>query len=130
MVILPHIQVFHFIIYYWGTLFSGIQPCSDMICEFFNDKTLSALSNMYKESIVQNNKTLANNVTTVSLYNIHYLYQVHRKHEPDHCELPTDLTMAESEESFVRFGFLFNASFGNFDGIQYTQLPLKFSYEY
>ena len=43
-----------------------------------------------------------------------------RLHHPDHCHLPTHLTMAESEESYVRYNHLFEPSFKNFDGTSTT----------
>jgi Glycosyltransferase family 10 (fucosyltransferase) C-term len=54
---------------------------------------------------------------TVALYNIHTWSTLSRfPHAPDVCRLPTDLTMAESEESFKRFRRLFTSSFPLFDG--------------
>jgi hypothetical protein len=57
---------------------------------------------------------------TVSLYNIHYLWEKMRDTKPSYCELNTDLMMAESEETKVRYAQLFDASFKNFDGFSTT----------
>ena len=54
---------------------------------------------------------------TVALYNIHTWSTLSRfPYAPDMCRLQTDLTMAESEESFKRFRRLFTSSFPLFDG--------------
>ena len=54
---------------------------------------------------------------TVGLYNIHtWGPKSSWPHYPDVCALPTLLTIAESEESTVRFRKLFSASFSGFDG--------------
>jgi hypothetical protein len=58
--------------------------------------------------------------TTLSLYNIHYWWEKHRDTKPALCELRTSLTMAESEESKVRYFQLFDQSFRNFDGYSST----------
>ena len=116
---LSHIQVFHYIIHYWGELRSGVEICKDInsedpgiICEFFNDKNLKILSEIYNQA--EESRSPA--TITVSLYNIHYFHQSLRRNKPDKCLLPTNLTMAESEESRVRYGFLFDNSFKFFDG--------------
>jgi hypothetical protein len=116
---ISHVQVFHYIVHYWGTLHAGVEMCFDietgestLICEFFNDKNLNSLSEIYKRA----EESRSPITRTVSLYNIHYLHQSLRKTQPDRCLLPTNLTIAESEESSVRYGFLFGVSFRNFDG--------------
>eukprot|EP00606_Chrysophyceae_sp_TOSAG23-5_P000733 GSChrysophyteH2.ASY1.ANO1.153.1 assembled CDS len=59
---------------------------------------------------------LVNNSISVGLYNIHSLWEKKRDHYPSSCELRTNLSIAESEESSVRYGHLFTPSFKNFDG--------------
>lgn len=44
-----------------------------------------------------------------------------RDHKPPMCEFPTNLTMAESEESRQRYNGLFEPSFKHFDGTSTTQ---------
>jgi hypothetical protein len=61
-----------------------------------------------------------NNTYSVSLYNIHSLWERKKEHHPAICELRTNVTMAESEESKVRYGHLFGPSFKNFDGYSTT----------
>lgn len=54
---------------------------------------------------------------TVGLYNIHTWKALSpRPYKPNSCRLPTHLSMAESEESFGRFGHLFRTSFVYYDG--------------
>ncbi len=53
----------------------------------------------------------------MSLYNVHTWGTITKwPHPPDTCQLPTTLTMVESEESHTRFSKLFQASFSHFDG--------------
>jgi hypothetical protein len=54
------------------------------------------------------------------MYNIHSWWEKTRDPKPAICELHTNLTMAETEESFVRYGYLFDAAFKNFDGYSST----------
>ena len=113
---IPHVQVFHYIIHYWGSLYSGDQKCPNMICEFFHDHKLDMLSYQVRHNEEKARESSISNIKTASLYNIHYLHQSTRRNSPDLCSIKTNFTIAESEESYVRFGFLFNASFPNFDG--------------
>lgn len=62
------------------------------------------------------NQLVSADALTVGLYNIHTWGPKSRwPHHPDPCLLPTHLTVAESEESTVRFRKLFSASFPGFD---------------
>lgn len=61
-----------------------------------------------------------NGTYTMSLYNVHSLWERKREHHPAICELRTSVTMVESEESKVRYGHLFGPSFKNFDGYSTT----------
>lgn len=61
-----------------------------------------------------------NGTYTVSLYNVHSLWERKKEHHPAICELRTNVTMVESEESKVRYGHLFGPSFKNFDGYSTT----------
>jgi hypothetical protein len=56
----------------------------------------------------------------VALYNIHYLWEKFRDTKPAACELNTELMMAESEETRIRYAQLFDQSFKNFDGYSTT----------
>ena len=65
-------------------------------------------------------KEKVNRTYTVSLYNVHSLWERKKEHHPAICELRTNVTMVESEESKIRYGHLFNPSFKNFDGFSTT----------
>ena len=110
----PHIHVFHYIIHYWGTLYWGDQSCPNTKCEFFHAHKMDMLAYLVRHNDDIRNST--DDIKTVSVYNIHYLHQSTRRNHPDLCNIRTNFTVAESEESYVRFGFLFNATFPNFDG--------------
>lgn len=94
----------------------GVSKCeivsSDSKTDFFNH-------------LVQKHKTrmnlFTNSPVTVSLYNIHTWAVISKSpHGPDKRSLPTNLTMAESEESTLRFQRLFQKSFPLFDGYSTT----------
>ena len=96
---LSHVQVFHYIIHYWGTLLSNVEMCLDpetnepkILCEFYNNANIDALSKIYKQA--EESRSLA--TRTVSLYNVHYLHQSLRQNKPQNCKLRTNLTLAES----------------------------------
>jgi hypothetical protein len=57
---------------------------------------------------------------TLALYNIHSWWERTRDHRPAFCELHTNFSMAESEESKVRYHNLFEPSFKQFDGYSTT----------
>jgi hypothetical protein len=56
------------------------------------------------------------NGTTLALYNTHSLWEKFRVCYPINCDWQTDLTMATSEESHIRFKYQFDRMFQNFDG--------------
>ena len=58
---------------------------------------------------------VVNNTISVGVYNIHSLWEKKRDHYPAVCELRTNISIAELEESAVRYGHLFTPSFKNFD---------------
>jgi hypothetical protein len=66
--------------------------------------------------------TIHNDVITVGLYHIHTWVTISKgpQHKPDKLLLPTFYTMAESEESSVRFKALFDRTFKWFDGYSTT----------
>jgi hypothetical protein len=54
---------------------------------------------------------------TVGLYSIHSWAPVSpAPHHPDKCSLPTDINIAESEESYSRFQKLFDGAFPGYHG--------------
>eukprot|EP01038_Epipyxis_sp_PR26KG_P009574 gene9574-12897_t len=133
------VKVFHFLVDHWGTSKNGIHECNNNVrCEwFYSDHIRTLKDNLYltpteitfnsqnnSYSSVADTDTANYNVsiptTTLSLYNIHSWWEKTRDTKPVICELHTNLTMAESEESKVRYAQLFDQSFKNFDGYSTT----------
>jgi hypothetical protein len=88
----------------------------DNITNLFSDNIINDIKNDTKEY-----KNIDATVLTVGVYNIHSLWQSTRRHFPDTCNFRTNITLAESEESSVRFkNSLFDSSFKYFDGSSTT----------
>lgn len=112
------VKVFHFLIAHWGQSHHGSIPCGNIYCEWVVSDHIKHLRDNLKTftpHIIHNAP-----VTTLSMYNIHSWYEKVRDTKPAICELKTNLTMAETEESFVRYSGLFDQAFKNFDGFSST----------
>lgn len=119
------VKVFHFTIGYWALSVEGEQSCgTDLICEWAHADTLQILRQKYLNSTVHSNGSTVEvenrAVIDVSLYNIHSWWERAKEHGPAICDLPTTLTLAESEESRVRFHGLFDPTFHLYDGYSTT----------
>jgi hypothetical protein len=111
------VKVFHYVLSHWGDSKSGLHPCGDIACEWtFGDKIKTMRDLIYFTDPQRNGlETL-----TVAMYNIHSLWEHHRGPHPKRCELRTNLSMTETEESQVRYGPLFQSAFKHFDGYSST----------
>ena len=111
------VKVFHFILKHWGESVIGMQDCGDIACEWLHAEHIKHLrDNLYfTPSAFEGLDTI-----TVSLYNIHAWWERARDTKPAYCELTTNLTIAETEESKVRYHQLFDQSFKHFDGYSST----------
>jgi hypothetical protein len=102
---------------HWGESRSGLQYCDKIACDWVNADKVYAL----KDNLIETNSTLYGPpTTTLSLYNIHSWWEKTRDTKPNLCELNTNYSMAESEESRIRYFQLFDQSFKNFDGYSTT----------
>ena len=106
-----------------GSAIQGTYHCQQqqLQCEFYSSDSkknfIETLQYKYKKYSRKYNNTNINNVVTVSLYNIHTWGLLSSyPHRPDYCKLPTDISIVESEESFIRFKKLFTDSFPHYDG--------------
>jgi len=110
------VKVFHFMVKHWGQSVTGLQNCGSpsLRCEWIHADHLPRLKQEFIDSI-KTSETI-----TLSVYNIHSWWEKRREHAPAICELRTNLTLVESEESKVRYHGLFNPSFKNFDGYSTT----------
>jgi hypothetical protein len=107
------VKVFYYTIDYWRPRVEGFQNCgSDLTCEWTSADNLKLLRNKYTNS--------THNELSISVYNIHSWWERQKQHGPAICDLPTTLTLAESEESKVRYHSLFDPTFKHFDGFSTT----------
>jgi hypothetical protein len=122
---IENVKIFHLIDNsLWGEIdgsgLSGDFKCSHTKC------SIETTTTNQKEFILPNIHEKVLNFTksqdylktlTVSLYNIHTWGTISKwPHKPATCILKTNVTIAESEESFGRFNHLFKSSFPQFDG--------------
>lgn len=121
--------VYQYITFHWGKGYNGYQDCPtlpNMHCHW----TWSDHLRQLRRSLIDDRKNaqkrhdsmniVANNSVSIAVYNIHTLWEKKREHFPAVCELRTNLSIVESEESRVRYAALFNPSFKNFDGYSTT----------
>ena len=111
------VKVFHYIIHHWGESRFGLQDCGNIRCEWFHSSNTKHLRENFLHTNVSEHGM---HTITVALYNIHYLWEKVRDTKPAACELNTELMMAESEETRIRYAQLFDQSFKNFDGYSTT----------
>lgn len=112
------VKVFHYILDHWGQSFHGVLPCGDTYCEWVLADHLKHLRNNFLYSTPQ--QLYGQPLTTMAVYNIHTVWERTRDAKPSHCELPTNLSFAETEESWVRYSPLFDAAVKHFDGFSST----------
>lgn len=110
------VHVYHLISWNSGHPREGYQSC-DIRCYWHHSPSIQNLSQtLESDQLGAHHKDLYSksiNITTVSVYNIHEWK--HHDH-PALCMLPTDLTMAESEESKKHRSRREDSSFQNYDG--------------
>ena len=107
-------KVFHFLISHWGNAKDGTIECGSIHCEWIYSDHIRIL----RENFLFNTDRVVHDqsLISVSLYNVHSWWERTRSTSPAICELHTNLTMFETEESHSRFGQLFDQSFKHFDG--------------
>jgi hypothetical protein len=118
----PYVKVYQFMINHWGDSYWGDQQCGPHIhCEWVHADHLHGLTFAFESSEKTPRKDIEySKAVTLSLYNIHSWWERTRTHAPKPCELRTNLTMAESEESRIRYNHLFEPSFKHYDGFSTT----------
>ena len=120
------VKVFHFTIDYWRLSVEGPHDCgSDIVCEWTHSSDMKHLRRSFRNSTTSSHSVQLpdddhDKLITVSVYNIHSWLEKQREYGPATCELPSTLTIAESEESRVRYHKLFDPSFKLFDGFSTT----------
>ncbi len=115
------VKVYQYLTFRWGELVSGVQECGAVHCDWTVSDQMDVLSSKLKnfQQIQKSHEDLPP-TTTVSLYNIHSWYDLTKNIKPDTCNLNTDFTLAESEESRTRYGSFFDQTFPYFDGFSTT----------
>jgi hypothetical protein len=112
------VKVFHFLLDHWGNSVNGDQFCSkDLYCEWLHSDHIKNLRENLIETDLNRN---GHEMITLSLYNVHSWWERTRDTKPAVCELKTNFTMAESEESKVRYSTLFEQSFKHYDAYSTT----------
>jgi Glycosyltransferase family 10 (fucosyltransferase) C-term len=119
------VKVYHFMVPHWGVSSDGVQDCGpDMRCEWSYADTIAKLKQYFaahEASFLPPAPDGSRNGTiTMSVYNIHSWWEKKREHRPATCELRTNMTLVESEESRVRYNHLFEPSFRYYDGTSTT----------
>ena len=107
------VKVYHFMIGHWGESRTGLQHCGNIACDWTHADQIGTLKDRFLESPKH---AFGQPTTSLAVYNIHSWWERTRSCEADMCALNTNLTLAESEESKVRYGQLFDCSFKSFDG--------------
>jgi hypothetical protein len=113
------VKVFHYILPHWGESSSGDFSCERHVkCDWVIADQLVHLRNnaLYLSEHHSSHIPLL----TVAMYNIHTLWEKYRDLKPQICQLWTNITMYETEESEVRFSWYFNTARPNFDGFSST----------
>lgn len=112
------IHVFQYIINHWGNMFDGDMQCGkELKCIWKSVDQIVALAQHHNAFWASNSNPKAK---TLSLYNIHSIWERERLHKPPTCLVNANLTMVESEESVTRYSGLFQPSFYNYDGYSTT----------
>lgn len=133
-IIINKVQIYHFVVRHWvNIVYEGDQQCgSNLQCEWTWAENMHRLhmdfENYRRHGSFTDDHALnriepgviVNDSVSATVYNIHSLWEKKREHSPLVCELRTNMTLAESEESRVRYGHLFEPSFKNFDGYSTT----------
>lgn len=114
------VQIFHLIDNsLWGEVdgsaLQGAFECGRINCTLISSDSktnfLETLKLKYFEEVAKHSRSV-----TVAMYNVHTWKTLAKWPYQPSCDLPTDLTMVESEESYSRFKSLFDNAFSNFDG--------------
>jgi hypothetical protein len=106
-----------------GSYLKGDFPCGSIKCTIIStdsDNGVQTKSQDLLNVLVRKYQSLYRHKyswgISVGLYNIHSWKPISKvPHKPDKLNLPTTLNIAESEESYSRFRFLFDSSFPHFD---------------
>jgi hypothetical protein len=114
-----HIHVYHFMLHDWGRPHGGVYDCDklskNLHCEWTQADRISTLLEKYQRHNLEYHESAKHHVS-LALYNIHSWHGISNRFHPANCELPMNLTMAESEESSVRYHSDFEKAFHHFDG--------------
>lgn len=112
------VKVFHYILPHWGISLPGDYTCDKHIkCEWIIGEQLTHLNNHLQNADPSHHSIP---VITVALCNIHTLWEKYRDLKPQLCQLSTNISMYETEESVARFAWHFNSAAPHFDGYSST----------
>ena len=112
---LREVNVFYFVSHKWGSKVDGDQMCPNMLCNWATSDDFHQLKEKHDDAMSPE-KRKNKQILTAAVYNVHELYAKNSLRVPTNCDWRTDMTLATSEESSVRYHYLFNRTFNNFDG--------------
>jgi hypothetical protein len=112
-----YVHVYHLVFDHWTSSHQGTYNCDklskNLHCEWTHAPHMNRLRDSY---LTKNIQYTDNNTVSVAMYNVHNWLAISNRFHPAHCELPTNLTLGESEESSVRYHLQFDKAFRNYDG--------------
>lgn len=112
------IKVLHYILPHWGISRTGDFSCDKHVkCDWIVGEQLVNLRNHMQHSLESHHNIP---LVSVALYNIHTLWEKYRNLKPQICQLSTNISMYETEESVARFSWYFDNANVNFDGYSST----------
>jgi hypothetical protein len=107
------VLVLHHILPQHGQILTGDHTCD----ESFRCVWISGALNTLATTLKSQKLKKEHNLITLSLYNVHSWWEKSKRHFPALCELMTNLSVAESEESHARYGSrIFDQAFKHYDG--------------
>jgi hypothetical protein len=110
------VKVFHYILNHWGKQQTADFSCHARVnCEWVSATELTELGHMAQAAMDAHSSSQIP-LVSVSMYNIHSLWETHQSSEPQICQLSTNLSMFETEESKIRFSWLTDGAQKYFDG--------------
>ena len=109
----PSVHVLYYAANNWvDAVVNGAQPCQGVRrCEWTQSPHVHQLKEKFHREVLPDATTIS-----VAVFHVHSLRDKLNSRYPLNCDWRTNLTLGCSEESGVRYGHLFNATFPNFDG--------------
>jgi Glycosyltransferase family 10 (fucosyltransferase) C-term len=96
---------------------NGEQHCPEVDrCDWTQSGNVGSLKDKFYSVYSSVGNSSSSTIITVAVFHIHSLWEKLHSRYPLNCDWRTNLTLACSEESGVRYRHMFSAGFPNFDG--------------